>query len=459
MLTQPAASSVLAFVTTIHLGMAALRSHRTPSIILISPLAFVSLAFAAFPWVFASVIGLGVGLLAHLGWFVVCEQLGSTAFGKPVAPSRKAADGPAVPAVRRAAAAPAPRGTPSPARTERPQGFVQATVLAKLDETPTVTTIRLARPDGFDFRAGQFLTVRMRVDGQEYARCYSISSAPHTQGYLEISIKRQGLVSNALHASIRPGATLSVKAPAGVFTYPEGDDRPILLLAAGIGITPLISMLRHAIATEPARPVTLLYGARTRAELAFRDELMVAARRHPQVRVHFALSGETAGPEVYPGHLDEKLLRTTVRDLEHSIALICGPAAMIDGMRTTLVSLGMPPAQIRYEVFQAAVAAAGAAARPQATAKAGRAAVHQMECRKTGRRVPVQPGQTLLEAAEDGAVSIPSLCRAGVCGTCRISVADGDVQCESSALDAEDREQGFVFACVATAQTDCVVDA
>jgi ring-1,2-phenylacetyl-CoA epoxidase subunit PaaE len=175
--------------------------------------------------------------------------------------------------------------------------------------------------------------------------------------------------------------------------------------------------------------------------------------------VHFALSAETAGPEVYPGHLDEKLLRATVRDLEHSIALICGPAAMIDEMRTTLASLGMPSAQIRYEVFQAAVAAAGTGARSSAKAKAGRSAVHQMECKKAGRRVPVQPGQTLLEAAEDGAVAIPSLCRAGVCGTCRISVVDGDVQCESSALDPEDREQGFVYACVATTQTDCVVDA
>jgi ferredoxin-NADP reductase len=334
---------------------------------------------------------------------------------------------------------------------------VQTSVLATVQETPTVTTIRLARPGGFDFQAGQFVTVRMRVDGQEYARCYSISSAPHTHGYVELSVKRQGLVSNALHASIRPGAAIFVKAPAGAFTYPAGDDRPIVLLAAGIGITPLMSMLRHAVATEPSRPVTLLYGARTEAELAFRDELRVLARRHPQVRAYFAVSGETAGPDCYPGHVDERLLRTTVRDIQHSISFICGPSSMIDSLRATLASLGVPPAQIRHEVFQAAIAAASGVA-PPIRPKSGWPSAHQMECRKSSCRVPVQPGQTILEAAEAASVPVPSLCRAGVCGTCRVSVAEGEVHCESSALSPEDRQQGFVFACVTTAQTDCVVD-
>ncbi len=444
---------MLAFVTTIHLGMAALRSHRTPSLALLSPLTLVSLAFASFPWLFPSAMGVAVGLLAHVAWFVVCERFAGTPLARPAAPS-----GAPAPAARRPVAVSSSPGISGAPRTERPHGFVQARVLAILDETPTVRTIRLARPVGFDFQAGQFLTVRMRVAGQECARCYSISSAPHATGYLEISVKRLGLVSNALHAAIRPGAALFVRTPAGAFTYPAGDDRPILMLAGGVGITPLISMLRHAIATEPARPVTLLYGARTQAELAFRDELRISTLRHPQVQVHFAISGEAAGPDCYPGHVDEKLLRATVSDVPHSICFICGPSQMIDSMRSTLASLGVPPKQIRYELFEAAIAAAAGAAPPPGRPKAGRPAVHQMQCKTTGRRVAVQPGQTLLEAAEAGDVSIPSLCRAGVCGTCRIAVADGDVYCESSVLTPEDREQGFVYACVTTAQTDCVVD-
>jgi ferredoxin-NADP reductase len=450
-LTQPAASSALAFVTTVHLGMAALRSHRTPSIGPISPLALVSLALASFPWLFPSTIGLAAGVVAHVAWFVVCERYGMTPLAKPAATPGAGRPAPTTDK-RPTAIAPLSRVS---SRAERPTGFVQAAVLATLDETPTVRTIRLARPDGFDFEPGQFVTARMRVDGAEYARCYSISSAPQARGYLEISVKRLGLVSNALHASIRPGASMFIKAPLGAFTYPAGDDRPILLLAGGIGITPLVSMLRHAVATEPARPVTLLYCARSKDELAFRDELEATARRHPQMQLCLAVSGGGAGPECYPGHLDESLLRATVRDLQHSIALICGPAPMIDAMRATLTALGVPPPQIRSEVFQAAVAAsAGAPPAP----KPRRPALHHMNCLKAGRRVPVEPGQTLLEAAEAGGVAVPSLCRAGVCGTCRISVTEGDVACDSAALDADDREKGFVFACVSTAQSDCVVD-
>ena len=178
---------------------------------------------------------------------------------------------------------------------------MQVTVLSVFDETPVIKTIRVARPEGFEFEAGQFVTVRIRVDGKEYARCYSISSAPCVRGYLEFSVRRQGLVSNALHATVRPGASLFVKAPAGAFRYPAGDDRPIVLLAGGIGITPLISMLRHAVATEPTRPVTLLYSARTEADFAFRDELVTAARRHPQVRVYFAVSGGSCRPVALSG--------------------------------------------------------------------------------------------------------------------------------------------------------------
>jgi ferredoxin-NADP reductase len=112
-------------------------------------------------------------------------------------------------------------------------------------------------------------------------RCYSISSPPDTKGYLEISVRRQGLVSGTLHATMRAGATLAINRPAGQFVYPGGDDRPIALVAGGIGITPLLSMLRHAVASDPTRPITLLYSARREHDIAFLNELRVLAARHP----------------------------------------------------------------------------------------------------------------------------------------------------------------------------------
>jgi ferredoxin-NADP reductase len=268
-------SSVLAFVTTLHLALASLRNHRSATAGPLSSMAAVSLLLAALPWLFPSAIGLAFGIAAHLAWFVVCERL------VPVRPAeRKSVQAP--PAPRPSAAS-----GPSPAR---PQGFVQVPVLAVFDETPDIKTIRMARPDGFEFRAGQFIAVRVRVDGKDCSRCYSVSSAPEVRGYLEISVKRHGLVSNALHVMARPGALLSVRSPNGAFTYPSGDDRPIVLVAGGVGITPLISMLRHAVHAEPARGVTLLYSARTEADFAFKDEIAALVRRHPQARAHFASS-------------------------------------------------------------------------------------------------------------------------------------------------------------------------
>jgi ferredoxin-NADP reductase len=454
-LTGYSSSSVLALATTLHLALASLRNHRSAGSSSVSSLAVVSLALAGLPWIFPSVLGLALGVGVHLVWFLVCETFAPA----PAAPT----PAPLTPTERPTrASAPA-------ARAQAPKGFVQVPVLSVFDETSAIKTVRVARPEGFGFAAGQFVTVRIRVDGREYARCYSVSSAPCVSGYLELSIRRQGLVSNALHATVRPGAPVFIKAPAGAFRYPEGDDRPLVLLAGGIGITPLVSMLRHALVTEPTRPVTLLYCARAETEFAFRDELTTAARRHPQFRLFLAVSGGSSEPSHYPGRIDEALLRTTVPDVAHSIALICGPGDMIASMKSLLTGLGVPQGQIRHEVFQPAVAAS-AGLRPDHEAAGGeegqpaaapprsrRASDHQMVCTRSGKAVPVRAGQTLLEAAEDGGVAIDSLCRAGVCGTCRVQVSAGEVDCESTTLDEEDQSRGFVLACVSTAKSDCTV--
>jgi ferredoxin-NADP reductase len=435
MLTSPtSASSILALATTAHFGLAMLRNHRSPSALPVSPLTFVSLVHSALPWVLPSLPGLVLGFGIHGVWFAVCEGL-----------ARKQT--PRVPRV--------PDRSPAASR----RNFVQVPVLAVVDETADIKTIRIARPEGFEFEAGQFLTVRVRVDGKDYARCYSVSSAPDVREYLEISVKRQGLVSNALHAAVRSGATLAVRSPAGAFRYPSGDDRPILLLAGGIGITPLMSMLRHALATEPHRPVTLIYSVQTEADFAFLDEIESAARRHPQLRVQLAASRRSSKPWVYPGRIDEALLRAAAPAAAQSIAFICGPTAMIDSMKALLAQLGVPPAHVRHEIFQQAIAAsAGHTAAGVGVRSVDRSAARRMVCSRTGKEVAIGRGQTLLEAAEAGGVAIDSLCRSGVCGTCRVQVSAGDVDCESDALSADERSDGFVLACVTTASSNCTVD-
>lgn len=451
---QPALpSSVLALVTTLHFGLAMLRNHRSRPSGGLSAFTVVSLVWSVAPWVLPSLTGLGLGLALHAVWFAACDTLASprhtSARVATVAPTAAARDE-ARPSQTRAG-----RGASQPAR-----GFTQTPVLAVIDESPDIKTIRMQRPEGFTFEAGQFLPVRIRVEGKDQVRCYSISSAPFAEGFLEISVKRQGLVSNALHATARPGGILTIKAPNGRFKYPAGDDRPLVLLAGGVGITPLISMLRHAVHSEPTRPVTLIYSAHDRQSLAFYDELVTLERRHPQIKTVFAITRDgSPGPAFYPGRIDSALLQATVPGIRHALSLICGPTSMIDGLRSVLAELGVPREQIHYEVFEAAVAASTRSREETASSRtsAVESGTCAMRCLPGDETVPVAQGQTILEAAEQNGVDLPSLCRAGVCGTCRVRVTQGDVDCESSTLDAGERAQGYVLACVATPHTDCTV--
>jgi ferredoxin-NADP reductase len=460
--TYDAPTSVLAFLTTVHLGLVVLRAHRSAATGTVHLVSGVSILFSMSPWLMASPVGLGIGLLAHSTWFTACERL----LGTPVAAlaSLPAARPPArVPAPAKPASvvemARRPKPVAEPAR--RPTSFVATPVVAVFDETPDIRTFRMVRPEGFEFQAGQFLTVRLRADGKEHVRCYSISSPPGSRGHLEITVKRLGMVSGALHASVRPGSMLHVRPPAGAFTYPAGEDRPLVLIAGGVGITPLMSMLRHAIEEEPTRPVTLFYSVRTAEDVAFRDEILMLNRRHTQFNSFIAVAEGPAPSVFYPGRINEALLTAMAPDVHHAICLICGPPPMLDAMTLLLREIGVPGGQVNFEVFQAAIAAsAGAPAAAAAAPAASRAgALLEVSFKRSGLTATVGANQKLLDVAESCGADIPSLCRSGVCGTCRTKVLSGNVQCTSRILDDQDRQDGYVLACVSDVLSNCDIDA
>src|SRR3990172_8057656 len=219
MLTQPPVSSeILALATTSHFALALLRNHRSRSSHAFSSLTLVSFGLAVTPWLMPGPLGVALGLVAQMAWFVACERLTGAPLALAGAPAHSLAIASPIAERRPAPAAPATRSSPAGAAPKPALAFVPLPVLAAVDETPDIKTIRLARPDGFEFEAGQFVTVRIRADGADHVRCYSISSAPDVRGYLEISVKRQGIVSNAVHAMARPGASLAIKSPNGKFT-------------------------------------------------------------------------------------------------------------------------------------------------------------------------------------------------------------------------------------------------
>jgi ferredoxin-NADP reductase len=465
--TVTADSGLLAALSAVHVAVAVVRRHRARSTSAFNPFVLPSFLFAAVPWLWSSTIGLAVGVGLHGLWFAFCELCAPA----PDSPAR------AVPQPQSSSAAvpaePACPKQPVTARPQAPGSFSAAPVLAVLDEATDIKTFRLARPEGVVFSAGQFLPVRVQVDGKPHVRCYSISSAPDTTGFLEISVRRQGLVSTMLHASVRVGTQLSIGRPAGRFVYPLGDDRPLALLAGGIGITPILSMLRHAVASDPTRPVTLLYSARNRQALAFANELRVLAERHPQVRIAVTLSNDPDAPSGWRhGHIDATLVRQFVEHPLHTVFCLCGPDTMMAAMQTLLRAVGVPDDQVRSEQFSTAMAASSlnsaSTLNAQATASiaAGQSSAmgqghggYRLRFATSGRDMLVGRGQTLLEAAECQGVSISFSCRAGVCQACRTRLVEGRADCQSSVLDEDDRAAGFVLPCVTYAMGDCVLEA
>jgi ferredoxin-NADP reductase len=447
-------TALLASVTTLHLAAAFLRRHRRGNRVA-DPFVLPSFLFAAAPWLWSSATGLVVVALAHAAWLVACEVL-APPLAKPTAIRTTTTRTPVPPA----SAAAATRNVPARA-SNADGGFVQTPVLTVLEEAEDIKTFRLARPAGFDFVAGQFVTVRVSIAGHPHVRCYSISSSPDTRAYLEISVRRQGLVSTTLHATARSGALLTIGQPAGQFVYPREDDRPLALIAGGIGVTPLLSMLRHAISSDPTRPVSLLYSVRHPAGAAFVNELRVIAERHPQVRIGLTVSdGQPAGAW-RAGRIDMSMVRQYVAHPPHTVFCICGPTPMMDAMRQMLLGEGVAAEQIRSERFDTAVAATQLNVRPTPRPASTRGARESYEVTfaTSGRTGTATASQTLLDVAEAAGIAIPSSCRSGVCQACRTRLCEGDADCQSSILDPGDREAGFVLPCVTWATSDCVLEA
>ena len=445
--TSPTATSILAIITTVHLGILLLCIHRrapgSGHPLLLVP----SVALSASPWVLSTLPATGFGLLLHFLWCGAYHRIlpSQPELARPNFHPRPALEQPARPAV-----------------SSPPRGFVQVPVINVIRETEDITTFRVARPEGFEFKAGQVLTVRVNVDGKPVVRCYTISSAPEASGYLEISVKRQGLLSGTLHATVRAGSMLAINAAAGNFLYPESDDRPLALIAGGVGITPMMCMLRHAVHADPTRPVTLLYSVHGHRDVTFRDELRLMANRNPQMNVRVTT---TRGPHETGylfGRIDGRMISEQVNDPSNTIFMICGPGPMIDGIKTALSELGVPDPQIRSEAFEAAIASSVRTDTPKAADYALPAQTgndFQLHLIETGATLPASCSSTILESCEAAGIPLSAVCRAGVCGSCRARLASGKVRCESEILDEADRADGYILPCVSWPEEDCALEA
>ena len=316
----------------------------------------------------------------------------------------------------------------------------------------------------FRFTQGQYLTLRQRIGGEEVRRSYSICAGVD-DGELRVGVRRVrgGRFSNWLAENLRAGDSIDVMPPQGRFfvAIEPAAARHYLCVAGGSGITPMISIMKTVLASEPGSRVTLVYGNRRAASTMFREELEDLKNRYlTRVSLHHVFSEERVDSPLNQGVLDRAKLGEFLRHLivadQIDHAFICGPFMMNDEAEAALLAAGVEAGRIHVERFGVPIPAdtgMGAQPVPVPAAAPGDAprcrvtvirdgVTHQLDYRETDNN--------LLEAAAAAGLDVPYSCRSGVCGTCRAHLDAGQVRMTRNyALEKRDLEAGFILTCQA----------
>ena len=332
-------------------------------------------------------------------------------------------------------------------------------------ETPDAVSIRFAVPDSlrtaFAFAPGQYLTLRAAIDGEDIRRSYSICSAPE-DGELRIGVRRVagGAFSRLANETLKPGDVVEVMPPEGRFTpSPANVGRHILCIAAGSGITPVLSIARSILAREPASRVTLVYGNRTSGSVMFAEAIEDLKNRHlGRFAVTHLLSRESQDVALLSGRITGGKLRELAQGIVDFAsvdeAFLCGPEAMIAEAKAALAGLGVAPERVRSELFT--TAAPRRNFRPPEAAEATKT-LARITVTLDGKRHAfdlLQGDASLIEAGERNGVDIPFSCRGGMCCTCRCRIESGAAEMAVNySLEAWELQAGFILACQARPST------
>ena len=331
------------------------------------------------------------------------------------------------------------------ASAERWEGRLR--VARKFVETGAVQTFRLMTETGaplpFHWKAGQYVTLALQTPNGPIRRAYTIASSPNQSRYLEITVKReaQGVGSRYLHDDVQVGQLLAVKGPQGDFTFTGDEAEGIVMIAGGVGITPMMSTLRHLTESAWTHPVTLIYATQTLADVIFRDELTAVEKRHPNFRLHLlptvAEDPNWAGPQ---GYLTPEKILGFVPNIASTRVHMCGPTPMMSAVLPILEGLGVNEGSIFTEAFTSLPFEPGPGAEEEVS----------MTFAKTGKTVIARRGEGVIRVAEANGIAMDYSCRNGECGSCRCKLLAGEVDMpDKISLTAKERKAGFILACVA----------
>jgi 3-ketosteroid 9alpha-monooxygenase subunit B len=305
----------------------------------------------------------------------------------------------------------------------------------------------------FTYSPGQFLTLQLPAPTGAVGRCYSLCSSPHLDEPLRIAVKRvkDGIGSNWLNESVAVGDVLESLAPAGMFT-PKNLNDDLLLFAGGSGITPVLSILKSALAGGTGK-VVLVYANQHEQAVIFATELRELADRYPD-RLHVihwleSVQGLPSRPQ----------LMALAAPFTSYTSFVCGPSPFMDSVSHSLRELGVPPARIHVERFQSLAENPFAEMTPNATVDAGDGSTVELDVELDGETHNFQwPTQTkLLDFLLEKGLKAPFSCRQGACSACACIVSEGEVRMlTNEILEQDDLDEGFVLACQALPVSESV---
>lgn len=325
-------------------------------------------------------------------------------------------------------------------------------------ESHDVRTFRFINADStdlaFKFKPGQFLTLNVSIGSKTERRSYTIASSPHQKQWIELTIKKQegGLVSNYLHDVARAGDLISARGPYGKFIFTGNLSRSVILIAGGVGITPLLSILRYLHHVSWQGNISLLVSAKTQNDLLFTDEIGEISKSLKNMTVHTTLTREESNSwHGRRGRIDQSIIQNITENEIDAEVFVCGPKSMADAIDKMLANTEIPTDRIYRESFGRAKSTAIDNLRTKSLT---------IQFARSNRDWKTSQQDTILTSAEKCKVPIESDCRSGICGQCMVRLIKGDVSMDcDAALSAKDKKNKMVLACQAVAESDLIVDA
>ncbi len=393
------------------------------------------------------------------------------------------------------------------------KGELTVTCIGVLDETDDVKTFRFVAdpPVLFTYKPGQFVTLKLEINGKQVSRSYTISSSPSRPHTLEISIKRivppaspfaepDGFVSQWLHDNITVGSKIKLSGPVGKFTCLANPFPKILLLSAGIGITPMMSMSRWMCDTGSDCDIIFFHSARTPRDFIFRQELELMSARHQNFHLAVSTTRREPGQTWFglTGRLDATMLQVVAPDFRERSVYVCGPHGFMDNVKAMLQALGYPMQNYHEESFgsvrktskstisthkQTVLGTSSYIVNRDIEQNSKQNFIHlpretvsdssvsdaarypTSQCcvlfSRSGIEVNSDGEESILNLAEQQGLKIRNSCRSGVCGSCKKLKLHGqvDLEGEPEGLEESERQEGYILTCISYPIGRVVIDA